>query len=118
MTGLALASSACSSGAPSTTSVAVSGSVTAGPTCPVERAGQPCPPASVHGTVVAAVSGGRQAANARIGADGHYAFALSPGIYTFAVDTGSMLPRCPSRLVTVRPGTPARVDITCDTGIR
>ena len=134
--GLALVSSAClvggSSGTTSSTSVpstipggnppspiAVSGSVTAGPTCPVERLGHPCPPAPVHGTVLATDTGGAQAASAVTDAAGNYAFVLLPGGYTFVViDTGGTRPRCPSTPVTVSPGPPLQVDIACDTGIR
>lgn len=123
---LALALSACLSGAgPTATSgtqpprVSVSGSVTAGPTCPVERAGHPCPPTPVHGIVVATFVGSAKETNARIEAGGRYAITLLPGRYTFSVlDTGGEWPRCPSLPVTLKAGPPVRVDIACDTGIR
>lgn len=97
----------------------ISGSVTAGPTCPVERIGHPCPPAPVHGTVVATGAGGGQAAHAATEADGHYAFTLLPGHYNFLVEVnGGRYPRCPPKFVTVRPGPLELIDIACDTGIR
>jgi hypothetical protein len=112
-------SSSSSSTSTSVTPVAVSGLVTAGPTCPVEQAGKPCPPAPVHGTVVALDAGGAQTASAQTGADGHYALTLPPGSYTLVVRvTRSLFPRCPSTPVTVRPGPPMQATIGCDTGIR
>jgi hypothetical protein len=122
--GLALALTSCSAsnhalGGSSPSRIAISGSVTAGPTCPVESVGQPCLPAPVHGTVVAKAAGGGQAAQANTEADGHYTFTLPPGRYTFLVEvTGGVFPRCPSVFVTVRRGAPELVGITCDTGIR
>jgi hypothetical protein len=60
-----------------------------------------------------------QAAEVHIEADGHYTFLLAPDIATFVVrDTGGVLPRCPSILVTVRSGPKTQVEIMCDTGIR
>jgi hypothetical protein len=121
---LALALTTCSAnkaapGGSSSSQIDISGSVMAGPTCPVERVGQPCPPAPVHGRVVAKGADEVQAADATIQADGHYAFTIPPGRYTFSVKvTGGIFPRCPTQSVTVRPGAPARVDINCDSGIR
>lgn len=127
--GLGLLTAACSSGGSlgaglstsvtSSARIAISGLVTAGPTCPVEQAGKPCPPAPVHGTVVALAARGVQIQSAGTEADGHYALTLSPGRYTFVVqNTGGVFPRCPSTPVTVLSGPPVQMDITCDTGIR
>lgn len=115
---------ACHAGNPSgngssPSSVAVTGYVTAGPTCPVEQAGQSCPPTAVHGSVVVEGPRGDQIAHSGTDAHGHYNLALPAGQYTFVVDHASTaLPRCPSVQVTVHKGVSQRVDIACDTGIR
>lgn len=110
---------------PSTTSVPAPppatgayGTVTAGPTCPVERAGQPCPPRPVSARIDAHAADGRVAASTQSGADGSYRIGLPPGNYTLVVVTGSTYPRCPDTPVTVAPGAATRADISCDTGIR
>lgn len=94
------------------------GTVTAGPTCPVERAGQPCPPRPVSARIDAHAADGRVAASTQSGADGSYRIGLTPGNYTLVVVTGSTYPRCPDTPVSVAPGAATRADISCDTGIR
>ncbi len=94
------------------------GYVAAGPTCPVERPDQPCPPRPVSGTITARMTVGTTVATTHSDANGRYALDLSPGTYTLVVDTGSMFPRCPDTPVTVKPGSAIRADISCDTGIR
>jgi hypothetical protein len=94
------------------------GLVTAGPTCPVERPDQPCPPNPVRGRVDAIDSAGPTAGTATTDDAGRYAIALAPGDYTLHVDADGQFPRCPDTHVTVAAGGPATVDISCDTGIR
>lgn len=94
------------------------GYVTAGPSCPVERQGQPCPPQPISAEVDA-----RNASGAEVGSDhsdsyGRYALNLAPGRYTLSVVSSSGWPRCPDTPVSVRGGTASRADISCDTGIR
>jgi hypothetical protein len=50
--------------------------------------------------------------------DGSYSIAVAPGRYRLVVDTGSMLPRCPARVVSVESDSPTRANVDCDTGIR
>ena len=95
------------------------GLVTAGPSCPVERQGQPCPPNPVSGARVDAQAGdGHVVASAQTSANGGYSLLLAPGRYTLVVSTGSTYPRCPPTPVTVASGAATRADITCDSGIR
>ena len=120
---MALVVSACASHAPSSTDggprrVAVTGSVTAGPTCPVERVGHPCPRVPVRGSVIATGSKGDETETARIRADGHYALSLLPDAYSLKVETGGLLPRCPEVRFELMRDRPRRVDVACDTGIR
>jgi hypothetical protein len=109
---------------PSTTSTAipvygsgVRGRVTAGPTCPVERPDQPCPPRPVEARVDA-FADNRQVAGTQADADGRYALTLPPGRYTLTATTGAELPRCNPTEVTVVANQVATADISCDTGIR
>jgi len=103
-------------GVPSNTGVY--GTVTAGPTCPVERVGQPCPPRPVMGEVELRDTSGATVGSTRTASDGRYALRARPGTYTLVVDTGSTFPRCPSKSVTVVTGERLLADISCDTGIR
>lgn len=96
----------------------VHGRVRAGPTCPVERPDQPCPPNPVAGRVDAINAAGRTAGVATTDAVGRYAIALAPGDYTLRVLTEGMFPTCPDTAVLVALGPPLTVDIGCDTGIR
>jgi len=93
------------------------GTVSAGPTCPVERVDHPCPPRPVSAEVDAR-QGGRTVASTTSNAQGDYSIRLAPGGYTLVVVTNSAFPRCNPVDVTVPPGSPVRADISCDTGIR
>jgi hypothetical protein len=94
------------------------GYVTAGPTCPVERAEQPCPPRPVIAQIEARNSAGSLVAAGQSDAAGRYSLGLQPGRYTLTVSTAEIFPRCPVVDVTVGEGAPTRADISCDTGIR
>ena len=94
------------------------GSVLAGPTCPVERAGQPCPPQPVAAEVDGRDANGRTVASTHTDSAGHYRLALAPGSYILVAVTGTTFPRCPATPVTVTPGPAVRQDVNCDTGIR
>lgn len=94
------------------------GYVTAGPTCPVEQAGRPCPPRPVSAEVDARSAAGTKVASTRSDSSGRYALALPAGDYTLVVVISSGFPRCPDTPVSVRAGAPTRADISCDTEIR
>jgi hypothetical protein len=94
------------------------GYLTAGPTCPVEQAGHPCPPDPVSAELDARDAAGITVGTTRSDSSGRYALSLRPGSYTLVVVTGSGGPRCPNTAVTVASGQPTRADIACDTGIR
>ena len=110
-----------SSQAGTTTTVAggtgVYGTITSGPSCPVERPDQSCPPRPVSATV-RAERGGSSVGQTRSDGSGRYDLTLAPGDYTLVVDTGSSMPHCPDTQVTVTAGSARRVDISCDSGIR
>ena len=97
----------------------VRGHVLAGPTCPVERPGDPaCRPVPVAG-VVRFMQGAGLAASARLDATGAFAVDLPVGKYTITVDTGTNgLPICTPVDVDAVANSDAIADVECDTGIR
>jgi hypothetical protein len=96
----------------------VRGRITAGPTCPVERVGHPCPPRPVTAGIRAQRGGGQVVARTRSDGNGNYAMTLRPGRYTLVVETGSSFPHCPQTNITVPRHGFVTADIRCDTGIR
>jgi hypothetical protein len=94
------------------------GYVTAGPTCPVEKPGQPCLPRPVSAGIDAHNASGATVASTRSDSSGRYALELAAGTYTVVVVVPSGLPRCPETSVAIHPGSATRADISCDTGIR
>ncbi|HVA99976.1 MAG TPA: hypothetical protein VNE42_01765 [Acidimicrobiales bacterium] len=103
---------------PKPSGTGIYGSVMAGPTCPVERAGQPCPPKPVAAVVDVRNVDGVMAASTHTDRAGRYAVSVRPGRYVVLVITGAIYPRCPNDAVTVPSGSRLRADISCDTGIR
>jgi len=96
----------------------VTGRVTAGPTCPVERIGYPCPPESVSAMVQARTAHGQVVASTHTDSKGRYRLQLRPGTYTLAAVTPKPLPRCSATKVTVVANHTTSASISCDTGIR
>ena len=94
------------------------GYITAGPTCPVERPDQPCPPRPVVAHIQAQDPSGRDVGATDSDSGGGYLLALPPGTYTLTATTGTAWPHCQPAQVIVRAGSPTRADISCDTGIR
>src|SRR5262249_27004209 len=95
----------------------VQGTVTAGPTCPVEGVGYPCPPRPVVATVRATV-GSRAVASTRSARDGSYRLELAIGTYIMTASADSAFPRCNPKQVNVVSNVTLEVEIFCDTGIR
>jgi hypothetical protein len=95
----------------------VTGLVYSAPTCPVERAGHPCPPARVRGAVVVARSRGREVATTRTDGAGRFTIYLRPGRYrVVATNIGGYVSRA-ARTVTVNT-TRVTITLTVDSGIR
>jgi hypothetical protein len=116
--GVFLLAAIVSCGATGSPKGGVRGSVTAGPTCPVERAESPCPPAPWTGTVRATSSTG-VAFDTATDANGGFELHLPDGTYTVAaVIEGGGPPTAEPLPVTVDGGTVQTVDLTVDTGIR
>jgi hypothetical protein len=104
------------SSSPAATS-GIFGTVTAGPTCPVERMDSPCPPGVWTGEVRATDGGGNQVTTAT-DERGNYSMALEPGTYEVAAVTGDGPSIAKPTSVVVVAGPLQRVDLTVDTGIR
>ena len=96
-----------------------------GPTCPVERADDPCDPVARPApvTLVALDASGSEAAHTVTLGDGSFAFDLPAGSYTLRAErAGAALPRIADTHVVVTAqatrSRPQRVVVTGDTGIR
>jgi hypothetical protein len=98
----------------------VEGSVHAGPTCPVERADDPCPDRPVETTLRLVRSDGSVAATGKSAADGTFRFTAPPGKYQLVADYGSGggPGGCAPVDVVIEDGRYTSADVSCDTGIR
>jgi hypothetical protein len=94
------------------------GTVTAGPTCPVERVGTPCPDRPVAGASVRAVLHSSVVATSRTDSAGMYRLNVKPGAYTIVATNAGAYPSTAQRAVSVVVGQQATVDLVLDTGIR
>lgn len=99
----------------------VQGTVSLGPTCPVQR--MPPDPACADKPYATAVLVYRASSKTPFvignsNTDGTFQFSLPPGSYTLAAGSGTTLPRCSSIPVTVVPDIYTEISIPCDTGIR
>jgi len=100
----------------------LAGDVVAGPTCPVERAEDPCPPMAVPNREVA-ILGANNAVVATTMTDrkGHFSVALAPGAYTVTVPIkqGQVGMRQLSGVkANVTAGQVTTIKVELDTGIR
>jgi hypothetical protein len=119
LAGLLTAATACAGGsvAPSQRGT-VSGVVLSAPSCPVERAGTPCPPRAVPGAEVTARHGAATVSRVRAGADGRFSLTLVPGRYTIVARATGVIGSTATAEVTVAAGDTATVTLTVDSGIR
>lgn len=102
---------------PATNYGTVSGTVMAGPTCPVEQVGSPCPNRPLQTTVLILSRSGQVVTSARSDVHGRYSVHVAPGTYFVAVQT-PVWPRCPATRVVVEDSGSTRANVLCDTGIR
>jgi hypothetical protein len=95
----------------------IKGTVTSGPTCPVEVQGSPCPPGIWTGTVRATGSDG-SVHDALTDSGGHYRLALEPGTYSVTAVVEAPGPPL-AKPVDVTVGDAMQtLDLQVDTGIR
>ena len=98
----------------------IRGTVTLGPTCPVERADSPCPPAP-YAAKITVSKAGDVVATATTAADGRFEISLEPGTYTIdavPVNTDGIARMQPMQPVTVTAGAFTGVTVSFDSGIR
>ncbi len=99
----------------------VGGTVTAGPTCPVERPGDPsCEPNPVAGAVLAVTgAGGTEVARVATDAGGLFRIDLQPGDYTLVPQpVEGLLGTAQPMPFTVTQGSAMFLEVSYDTGIR
>ena len=106
----------------SATQGTLSGDVVAGPTCPVERAEDPCPPKAVPNREVDILEANSVVvATAMTDSKGHFSVALAPGTYTVTVPIkqGQIGMRQENTVkANITAGQVTTVKVTLDTGIR
>jgi hypothetical protein len=115
---LLLTISACASGTAGTTQTdsGIQGTVTYGPTCPVQRVGGPsC--VRRFSAEIAVRQGDHTVTTFRSAADGAFKVSLQPGTYTLT-STKSGLPFLRPLDVTVKPNAYTSVTVQFDSGIR
>ncbi len=99
----------------------VSGTVTTGPTCPVERMppDPQCAPRPYATSIAIRKTGGAEVVKT-ITSDtsGRFSVQLNVGSYELDPVSGSVFPRCASVTVQVKSSQTTVADISCDTGIR
>ena len=96
----------------------IAGVTVAGPQCPVQVAGQPCPPKPVSAHVVVEDAAGRQLAAFMSDAQGRYRVALPPGEYVLVSGNDPGGPLLKPVQVTVVGGRYVDLQLMLDTGIR
>ena len=98
----------------------VRGVVLAGPTCPVEQAGQsPCVRSLPGATILALDSARHEVGRAVSDASGAYFLRLPPGTYAIVPQAVEGVMRVAAETaVTVPDGAPVQLDLQYDTGIR
>ena len=106
----------CASNA-GTPSGGIEGTVTAGPTCPVEIQGSPCPPQVWTGTVRASAADG-SVHETETDDGGHYRLALEPGAYTVVPIVEAPGPPAVKPVSVTVGESMQTLDLQVDTGIR
>ncbi len=96
----------------------IDGTVTIGPTCPVERIESPCPDRPYEASIAVLDAAGRKVAEARSDADGRFHLALPPGVYRLVPQSAGTPPTAQEQTATVAAGGFTAVEIAYDSGIR
>ncbi len=95
----------------------IRGTVMVRPSCPVEHAESPCPPAPARSALVQLRQGTNVAVHTRTGPDGSFHLGSGAGAYTLRVVAGA-IPRQWSRPVTLAQGDTTTIHVVVDSGIR
>lgn len=116
-----LASAACAAAAPTgAPGTGIRGTVTLGPTCPVEQVGgPPCVKPLAAELAVTSAEDGSVVARVSSGEDGTFSVDVPPGDYVVVpAPAGDPFPLGTPVEVTVVPGAYALVEVAYDSGIR
>lgn len=119
--GLVVLCAACGSQSPQPSqagSAQIVGTVTAGPSCPVERAASSCPNRPVPGAFVTALRGLSLVASTHADDLGRYRLTVDPGDYTIVATNVGGFRSATQRRVTVAANSSTTVDLVVDSGIR
>ena len=112
---IALACGGDDAGAPT---AGIRGQALAGPQCPVEVAGSPCPDLPWEGTVVATNVATDETFTATTDAEGRFELPLAPGTYDVSILVETSPPFATPQEVTVDAGSFSEIVVAVDTGIR
>jgi ABC-type glycerol-3-phosphate transport system substrate-binding protein len=116
---LVLALAACGGGASEADDTSgIRGQALAGPQCPVEIQGSPCPDRPFEGTVIATDTATGDEFTVETDVDGRFELALAPGTYEVSIVSESHPPFAKPQTVEVEPGAFTRITVAVDTGIR
>jgi hypothetical protein len=96
----------------------IRGQALAGPQCPVEIEGSPCPPVPYEGTVIATDVESGAEFTVDTDADGRFELPLERGTYEVSIVSDSQPPFAKPQSVTVEPGSFTEITVSVDTGIR
>jgi hypothetical protein len=96
----------------------VTGRVLSAPSCPVMRAGVPCPPRPVTGAQLVALRGGDEVASTRTDAAGRFGLTLPAGRYVIRATNAGAYASTAQRQLVVRAETTVTIRLVVDSGIR
>jgi len=96
----------------------IRGQALAGPQCPVEVAGSPCPDLPWQGTVIATAATSGEESTVTTDAEGRFEFSLDPGTYEVTIAPGSSPPSAETQTVVVEADSFTEIVVAVDTGIR
>lgn len=113
---------ACGQSLPGATHGTLTGDVVAGPTCPVERVGQSCPPKPVPNREIQILDArGAVVSTTKTDTNGHFSITLAPGAYVvhvMIVQGQIGMSQVSPGNVTVTSDETVYIKIELDTGIR
>lgn len=95
----------------------IRGQALAGPQCPVEVQGSPCPDLPWEGTVIATDAGSGAMTTVTTDEEGRFEFSLDPGTYRVTIAASSPTSARPQTVV-VEADSFTEIVIAVDTGIR
>ena len=118
LAGLLLTLIACGPAGSGDGTSGIRGQALAGPQCPVEIEGSPCPALPWQGTVVAVETASGEKFTVETDDQGRFRLALAPGRYEVTISSESSPPFAKPQSVTVEAGTFTEIVVSVDTGIR